>query len=75
MVSGRPRLKVLLTHTPQFRRQYYGERSLHDLQAIAEVALNEAGDALDADGLIEAARDPSCAGSVPIAGRRHARRT
>ena len=57
MVSGRPRLKVLLTHTPQFRRQYYGERSLHDLQAIAEVALNEAGDALDADGLIEAARD------------------
>ena len=57
MVSGRPRLKVLLTHTPQFRRQYYGERSLHDLQAIAEVALTEACDALDADGLIEAARD------------------
>ena len=27
--------KVLLTHTPQARRQYYGERSLTGLQAIA----------------------------------------
>jgi D-3-phosphoglycerate dehydrogenase / 2-oxoglutarate reductase len=50
-------LKVLLTHTPQFRRQYYGERSLKGLQAIADVVLNEADEALDADGLIEAARD------------------
>ena len=50
-------LKVLLTHTPQFRRQYYGERSLHGLQALADVVLNEADDALDAEGLIEAARD------------------
>jgi D-3-phosphoglycerate dehydrogenase / 2-oxoglutarate reductase len=49
-------LKVLLTHTPQFRRQYYGERSLHGLQALADVVLNEA-DALDAEGLIAAARD------------------
>src|ERR1700676_4914336 len=48
--------KVLLTHTPQARRQYYGERSLRDLQAIAQVVLHEAGDALDAAGLIEAAR-------------------
>jgi len=50
-------LKVLLTHTPQFRRQYYGERSLKDLQAVAHVVLNEADDALDAVALIEAARD------------------
>ena len=50
-------MKVLLTHTPQFRRQYYGERSLHGLQALADVVLNEADDALDAEGLIEAARD------------------
>jgi D-3-phosphoglycerate dehydrogenase / 2-oxoglutarate reductase len=50
-------LKVLLTHTPQFRRQYYGERSLHGLQALAEVVLNEADKALDAERLIEAARD------------------
>src|ERR1700710_253069 len=50
-------LKVLLTHTPQFRRQYYGERSLAGLQAVAEVVLHEADDALDAAGLIDAARD------------------
>ena len=50
-------LKVLLTHTPQFRRDYYGERSLRGLQTLADVVLNEADDALDADGLIEAARD------------------
>jgi D-3-phosphoglycerate dehydrogenase / 2-oxoglutarate reductase len=50
-------VKVLLTHTPWFRRQYYGERSLKGLQAIAQVALHEADDALDAAGLIEAAGD------------------
>jgi len=50
-------LKVLLTHTPQARRQYYGERSLRGLQALAQVVLHEAGEALDAAGLIEAARD------------------
>jgi D-3-phosphoglycerate dehydrogenase / 2-oxoglutarate reductase len=49
--------KILLTHTPQFRRQYYGERSLKGLQGLAQVVLNEADDALDAAGLIEAARD------------------
>ena len=50
-------MKVLLTHTPQFRRQYYGERSLNGLRAIAEVTLHEADDALDAAGLVAAARD------------------
>ena len=50
-------VKVLLTHTPQFRRQYYGERSLDGLKAIARVVLHEGDDALDAAGLIEAARD------------------
>jgi D-3-phosphoglycerate dehydrogenase / 2-oxoglutarate reductase len=50
-------IKVLLTHTPQARRQYYGERSLNGLQALAQVALHDADDALDAVGLIEAARD------------------
>jgi D-3-phosphoglycerate dehydrogenase / 2-oxoglutarate reductase len=50
-------LIVLLTHTPQARRQYYGERSLNALQAVAQVVLHEAGDALDAAGLIDAARD------------------
>jgi D-3-phosphoglycerate dehydrogenase / 2-oxoglutarate reductase len=50
-------LKVLLTHTPEFRRQYYGERSLQGLQALAQVVLHEADHALDAAGLIDAARD------------------
>jgi len=50
-------VKVLLTHTPESRRQYYGERSLKGLQALAQVKLHEAVDALDVTGLIEAARD------------------
>ena len=50
-------MKVLLTHTPEFRRQYYGERSLNGLQGAAQVVLHEADDALDAAGLIDAARD------------------
>jgi D-3-phosphoglycerate dehydrogenase / 2-oxoglutarate reductase len=50
-------VKVLLTHTPEFRRQYYGETSLKGLQALAEVSLHEGGDALDAARLIKAAKD------------------
>jgi D-3-phosphoglycerate dehydrogenase / 2-oxoglutarate reductase len=50
-------LKILLTHTPQSRRQYYGERSLRGLQAVADVVLHEADDALDAAGLVAAASD------------------
>jgi D-3-phosphoglycerate dehydrogenase len=50
-------LKVLLTHTPEFRRQYYGERALAGLQALAQVKLHQADEALDATGLIEAAGD------------------
>jgi len=50
-------LKVLLTHTPQSRVQYYGERALSGLQAIAEVKLHGSNNALDAAGLIKAAAD------------------
>jgi D-3-phosphoglycerate dehydrogenase / 2-oxoglutarate reductase len=50
-------LKVLLTHTPDFRRQYYGERSVSGLQALAEVRFHDAGEPLDAAGLIQAAQD------------------
>jgi D-3-phosphoglycerate dehydrogenase len=46
-----------LTHTPEFRRQYYGERSLQGLQALAQVKLHEADEVLDSLALIEAARD------------------
>ena len=48
--------KILLTHTPQARRQYYGEQSLRGLQDAAEVLLHETDGALDAAGLIRAAR-------------------
>ena len=50
-------MKVLLTHPPQARRQYYGERSLQGLRAITQVVLHEGGRALDAAGLVPAARD------------------
>jgi D-3-phosphoglycerate dehydrogenase len=50
-------LKVLLAHTPQMRRQYYGERSLNGLRAVADVTLHEADDALDAAGIVDAAHD------------------
>jgi D-3-phosphoglycerate dehydrogenase len=50
-------LKILLTHTPDFRRQYYGERSLEGLRALAEVRLHESDDVLDAKRLVEAASD------------------
>src|SRR4051794_8515938 len=50
-------MKVLLTHTPQARAQYYGERSLNGLQAIADVKLHQSDNALDAFGLIAAAGD------------------
>ena len=50
-------MKVPLAHTPEFRRQYHGKRALKGLQALTEVKLNEANDALDAGGLIEAGRE------------------
>jgi D-3-phosphoglycerate dehydrogenase len=50
-------VKVLLTHTPQARTQYYGERSLNGLQAIADVKLHQGDAALDTIGLIAAADD------------------
>lgn len=48
-------MKVLLTHAPQARRQYYGERALAALSEIAEVRLNERDAALTPAELIEAA--------------------
>jgi len=50
-------VRILLTHPPEFRRQYYGERSLHGLQALADVTLHTSEAPLDANGLVAAARD------------------
>jgi D-3-phosphoglycerate dehydrogenase / 2-oxoglutarate reductase len=48
--------RILLTHTPEMRRKYYGERALAGLRALAEVHLHEGDDALGTEALIEAAR-------------------
>jgi D-3-phosphoglycerate dehydrogenase len=50
-------VRILLTHPPEFRRQYYGERSLKGLQALGEVTLHGGEAPLDASGLVAAARE------------------
>lgn len=45
-------MKLLLTHVPQARRQYYGARALARLQELVEVVLHEGDAPLDAAGLI-----------------------
>ena len=50
-------MKVLLAHTPQMRRNYYGDRSLNGLRAAAEVILHESDEPLDTTGLVRAAKD------------------
>jgi len=49
--------KLLLTHTPQARRQYYGAQALERLHALVDVTLHEANAPLDPPSLIEVARD------------------
>lgn len=55
--SSDARMKVLLTHTPQSRRQYYGERAFAALCEIAEVSVNDHEEALGPEALIAAAAD------------------
>jgi D-3-phosphoglycerate dehydrogenase len=50
-------LKLLLTHVPQARRQYYGDRALARLQELVEVTLYEGDAPLDPKGLIAAAKE------------------
>lgn len=50
-------MKVLLAHTPEMRRNYYGDRSLNGLRAAAEVILHDSDETLDAAGLVRAAGD------------------
>src|SRR5258708_6031208 len=51
------RMKLLLTHVPRARRQYYGAQALARLHELAEVALHEGEAALDPQGVSAAARD------------------
>jgi D-3-phosphoglycerate dehydrogenase len=48
--------RILLTHTPDMRRNYYGGRALAGLQALGEIALHEGPEPLATPALIAAAR-------------------
>jgi D-3-phosphoglycerate dehydrogenase len=50
-------MKLLLTHVPLARQQYYGARALARLQELVEVTLHEGDAPLDPQGVIAAARD------------------
>ncbi|GJD61195.1 NAD(P)-dependent oxidoreductase [Methylobacterium frigidaeris] len=50
-------MKLLLTHTPQARAQYYGAEALDALQGVAGVRLHQGDAPLDADALVAAAAD------------------
>jgi len=49
--------KLLLTHIPQARHQYYGARALASLKDLVDVTLHEGDAPLDPKGLIAAAQD------------------
>lgn len=50
-------MRLLLTHVPQARQQYYGARALGRLQELVEVVLHDGAAPLAPRGVIEAARD------------------
>jgi len=50
-------LRILLTHSPEARALYYGERALAGLRKVGEVKLHEGSTPLEGDALIDAARD------------------
>src|SRR5579863_6349164 len=49
-------MKILLTHTPHMRDNYYGPRALAGLSALGEVVLHQGGDTLEGQTLIAAAK-------------------
>ncbi len=49
-------MKILLTHTPEKRANYYGDKALAALRALGEVRLHEGDEPLDEAHLIAAAR-------------------
>ena len=50
-------MKILLTHSPEAMRLYYGERALAGLQKLGEVKLHKASAPLEGEALIAAAQD------------------
>jgi D-3-phosphoglycerate dehydrogenase / 2-oxoglutarate reductase len=49
-------MKILLTHTPHMRENYYGARALSGLQALGDVVLHQGDETLEGEALIAAAR-------------------
>src|SRR5262245_27278669 len=49
-------VRILLTHTPEMRGNYYGEEALARLSKLGDVVLHEGPDPLDAAGLVQAAQ-------------------
>jgi len=49
--------RILLTHSPETRENYYGPRALAGLRALGDVKLNETDTPLEGQALIDAARD------------------
>jgi D-3-phosphoglycerate dehydrogenase len=48
--------RILLTHTPEARITYYGERALAGLRELGEVALHDSAEPLRGGALVAAAR-------------------
>jgi D-3-phosphoglycerate dehydrogenase len=49
-------MKILLTHTPHMRDNYYGARALAGLTALGELVLHQGSETLEGHGLITAAK-------------------
>ena len=49
-------MKILLTHTPHMRDNYYGARALAGLQSLGEVTLHQGSETLEGPALIAAAQ-------------------
>src|SRR5258706_16435760 len=50
-------MRILLTHSPEARALYYGDRALAGLRKVGEVKLHEGAQPLEGDALIAAAKD------------------
>ncbi|HYL88437.1 MAG TPA: NAD(P)-dependent oxidoreductase [Burkholderiales bacterium] len=50
-------MRILLTHSPEARALYYGDRALAGLRRVGDVRLNERDSSLEGRALIEAAAD------------------
>ena len=50
-------MRILLTHSPEARALYYGDRALAGLRKVGDVRLHEGALPLEGDALIDAARD------------------